>query len=105
MTDVWKAKQDQHLDSELSAEEMRAIDAHLRECPSCSGDALRRMQLERAIRLAGQLYAPSAEFPHKILRQVRRRLMSAVPGSGRLRSSLQPCSSRRRTPHFGLHLS
>ena len=66
--DIWQPKLDQYLDSELSAEEMRGMDAHLRECPSCSGDALRRMQLKRATRLAGQRYTPSAEFRRRIER-------------------------------------
>jgi anti-sigma factor RsiW len=68
--DTWQPKLDQYLDSELSAEEMRGMDAHLRECASCSGDALRRMQLKRATRLAGQRYTPSAEFRRRIERKM-----------------------------------
>ena len=68
--DNWQPKLDLYLDSELSAEEMRGMDAHLRECPSCSGDALRRLQLKRATHLAGQRYTPSAEFRRRIQRQV-----------------------------------
>lgn len=70
MPDDWAPKIDPYLDSELSAEEMRGMDAHLRECASCSGDALRRMQLKRATRLAGQRYTPSAEFRRRIERKV-----------------------------------
>ncbi len=68
--DRWQPKLDQYLDSELSAEEMRGMDAHLRECPSCASDALRRVQLKRATRLAGQRYRPSAEFRRRIEKQV-----------------------------------
>jgi anti-sigma factor RsiW len=68
--DSWQPKLDQYLDSELSAEEMRGMDAHLRECPSCAGDALRRLQLKRATRLAGQRYTPSADFRRRIERTV-----------------------------------
>ena len=68
--DIWQPKLDQYLDSELSAEEMRGMDAHLRECGSCSGDALRRMQLKRATRFAGRRYAPSTEFRRRIERKV-----------------------------------
>ena len=68
--DMWRPKLDQYLDSELSAEQMRGMNAHLRECPSCSGEALRRMQLKRATRLAGQRYTPSAEFRGRIEKQV-----------------------------------
>lgn len=70
MPDVWQPKLDQYLDSELSAEEMRTMDAHMRECPSCSGVALRRMQLKRATRFAGQRYTPTPEFRKRIQRQM-----------------------------------
>jgi anti-sigma factor RsiW len=70
MPDDWAPKIDPYLDSELSAEEMRGMDAHLRECPSCASDALRRLQLKRATRLAGQRYTPSADFRRRIEQQV-----------------------------------
>jgi len=68
--DRWQPKLDQYLDSELSAEEMREMDAHLRECASCASDALHRLQLKRATRRAGQRYAPSADFRRRIEKQV-----------------------------------
>jgi anti-sigma factor RsiW len=68
--DTWQPKLDQYLDSELSAEEMRGMDAHLRECASCASAALGRLQLKRATRLAGQRYIPNAEFRRRIEQQV-----------------------------------
>lgn len=68
--DVWQPKLDQYLDSELSAEEMRGMDAHLRQCSTCASDALRRLQLKRAVRVAGQRYTPGADFRQRIERQV-----------------------------------
>jgi len=68
--DIWQPKLDLYLDSELSAEEMHGMDAHLRECSSCASDALHRLQIKRATRLAGQRYAPSDEFRRRIERQV-----------------------------------
>ena len=68
--DSWRPKLDQYLDSELSAEEMRGMDTHLRECASCASEALRSLQLKRATRLAGQRYTPSANFRRRIERQV-----------------------------------
>ena len=68
--DTWRPKLDQYLDSELSAEEMHGMDAHLRECASCSSEALRRLQLKRTTRLAGHRYAPSADFRHRTERQI-----------------------------------
>lgn len=73
MPDAWQPKIDPYLDSELSADEMRGMDAHLRECPSCASDALRRLQLKRATRLAGQRYAPSAQFRSRIEKQVAKK--------------------------------
>ncbi|MGD0758644.1 MAG: zf-HC2 domain-containing protein [Candidatus Sulfotelmatobacter sp.] len=58
----WKTKLDAYLDGELSEEEMRSFDAHVRGCPSCSADALTRVQMKRAILLAGKRFTPSTEF-------------------------------------------
>jgi anti-sigma factor RsiW len=58
----WKAKLDTYLDGEVPEEEMRTFDAHVRNCPSCSADALARLQMKRAIQAAGRRYTPSAEF-------------------------------------------
>src|SRR2546422_9249055 len=58
----WTAKLDTYLDGELSEEEMRTFDAHVRNCPSCSADALTRVQMKRAIQVAGKRFTPSAEF-------------------------------------------
>jgi anti-sigma factor RsiW len=58
----WKAKLDTYLDGEVPQEEMRTFDAHVRNCPSCSADALSRVQLKRAIQVAGKRFTPSAEF-------------------------------------------
>jgi anti-sigma factor RsiW len=58
----WKAKLDTYLDGEVPEEEMRSFDAHVRSCPSCSADALARVQMKRAIQAAGKRYTPSAEF-------------------------------------------
>jgi len=62
----WKAKLDTYLDGEASQEEMRTFDAHLRSCASCSADALARVQMKRAIQIAGKRFAPSAEFRKKM---------------------------------------
>ena len=62
----WKAELDTYLDGEVPQEEMRTFDAHVRNCPSCSVDALSRVQLKRAIQLAGNRFTPSAEFRKRI---------------------------------------
>ncbi len=66
----WKAKLDTYLDGELPEEEMRTFDAHVRGCPSCSLDAFRRVQRKRVIHVAGQRFAPSADFRKRVQRSV-----------------------------------
>jgi anti-sigma factor RsiW len=58
----WKEKLDTYLDDELPEEEMRTFDAHVRSCPSCSADTLARVQMKRAIQVAGKRFFPSADF-------------------------------------------
>jgi anti-sigma factor RsiW len=66
----WKAKLDTYLDGELPEEEMRSFDAHVRTCPSCSADALARVQMKRTIQAAGKRFTPSAEFRSRMQRSV-----------------------------------
>jgi anti-sigma factor RsiW len=66
----WKEKLDTYLDGELPAEEMRSFDAHVRGCPSCSADALTRVQMKRAIQAAGKRYTPSAEFRKRMQQKI-----------------------------------
>ncbi len=62
----WKTKLDTYLDGELPEQEMRTFDAHVRNCPSCSADALTRVQMKRAIQVAGKRYVPSTDFRRRI---------------------------------------
>jgi anti-sigma factor RsiW len=64
--DSWKATLDTYLDGELSEEETRTFDAHVRSCPSCSADALARVQTKRTIQVAGKRFTPSAEFRKRV---------------------------------------
>jgi anti-sigma factor RsiW len=66
----WKAKLDTYLDGEVPEEEMRTFDAHVRDCPSCSADALGRVQMKRAIQAAGRRYTPSAEFRKRMQQKI-----------------------------------
>ena len=58
----WKTKLDSYLDGELPEQELRTFDAHVRGCSSCSTDALARVQMKRAIQVAGKRFVPSSEF-------------------------------------------
>jgi anti-sigma factor RsiW len=73
-----KTKLDTYLDGELPTEEMRAFDVHVRNCPSCSADALTHLQLKRNIQIAGRRFTPSAEF--------RRRLQQSIAVKPRRRT-------------------
>ena len=66
----WKTQLDSYLDRELPDEEMRAFDAHVRNCATCSADALSRVQLKRAIQSAGKRFTPSAEFRKRMLQNI-----------------------------------
>jgi len=66
----WKTKLDTYLDGEVPEEEMRGFDAHVRSCPSCSADALARVQMKRAIQAAGKRYTPSAEFRKRMQQKI-----------------------------------
>jgi anti-sigma factor RsiW len=71
--DQWSTKLDTYLDGELSADEMRAFDAHVRDCPACAADALARVQMKRMVQNAGKRFVPSAEFRRKMLTKTSRR--------------------------------
>lgn len=66
----WKAKLDTYLDGEVSEDEMRSFDAHVRTCPSCSADALSRVQMKRSIQAAGRRYTASAEFRKRVQQKI-----------------------------------
>ena len=66
----WKERLDIYLDGELPHGEMRTFDAHVRNCSSCSADALSRVQFKRAIHLAGKRFTPSAEFRNRMQQRI-----------------------------------
>jgi anti-sigma factor RsiW len=66
----WKEKLDAYVDGELPDEAMRGFDAHVRSCPSCAADALARVQMKRAIQVAGKRFTPSAEFRRRMQQKV-----------------------------------
>jgi anti-sigma factor RsiW len=66
----WKTKLDTYLDGELSEDEMRSFDAHVRSCPSCSADALSQVQMKRALHAAGNRFTPSAEFRKRVQQSI-----------------------------------
>jgi anti-sigma factor RsiW len=68
-----RAQLDTYLDGELSAEQMLALDAHLKSCPACAAEVLVRVQAKRAVKSAGLRYQPGAALRAKIQTQVAAR--------------------------------
>ncbi|HKM85263.1 MAG TPA: anti-sigma factor [Terriglobales bacterium] len=64
--ELWTRKLDAYLDGELDSGQMQELDRHLRECPGCAADALRRLQWKRVIHAAGQCYAPNSALRERI---------------------------------------
>jgi anti-sigma factor RsiW len=71
--ELWKDKIDAYVDNELSDEDQRAFDQHLASCASCTADVLRRVQMKRAIHVAGQQFTPTPEFRRRLQEQITRR--------------------------------
>jgi anti-sigma factor RsiW len=77
----WKTKLDTYLDGELPEQEMRTFDAHVRNCPSCSADALTRVQMKRTIQSAGGCFTPSIAFRRRVQRSIApKQQRSLLPG-------------------------
>lgn len=68
--DAWRTKIDSYLDTELPAAEAQELEAHLRDCPLCSSEALARSQLKRSIHFAGRAFTPSIELRKRVNRLV-----------------------------------
>ena len=66
----WKAHLDTYVDGELPLNQRRDFETHLRACLSCSGAILSRVQMKRAIQVAGKRYTPSAEFRRRVQRDI-----------------------------------
>jgi anti-sigma factor RsiW len=64
---------DAYVDDGCTPEQIAAIDAHLRTCPSCAAEVLARLQLKRATRTAAAAqFLPSPEFRMRIEKSVRK---------------------------------
>ena len=60
---------------------MRSFDAHVRGCPSCSTDAITRVQMKRTIQGAGRRFTPIAEFRGWVQRSIApKSRRSLLPG-------------------------
>ena len=67
--ETWQDKIDAYVDTELPASEAAQFQEHLRSCPACSAETLARHRLKIETRMAGQRFAPSAEFEARMRRR------------------------------------
>src|ERR1035438_5200497 len=70
--DSWRGKIDAYVDGEIRADELPGLNAHLRECSSCTADLLSRVQLKLAVQTAGKRFTPSSSL--------RERVQKTIPG-------------------------
>jgi len=70
----WIAQLDRYLDGELELAAMQSLDQHLRECPACAAESLRRLQWRRMVQSAGKRFSPDS-----VLRERVRKSMAAKP--------------------------
>jgi len=68
--DAWQGRLDLYLDGELPNADAGTLLAHVRTCPACAAGSVERVQLKRAVQLAGKRFEPRAEFRNKILKSV-----------------------------------
>src|SRR5271165_7498499 len=61
-----RGKLDAYVDGELDPAEARTLGEHLRGCAACAADALERVQMKRAVQMAGKRYAASADLRNRI---------------------------------------
>jgi anti-sigma factor RsiW len=62
----WREKVDPYIDGELSPAEASTMASHLRDCAGCAAEALDRVQMKRAVAMAGKRYEPRTQFREKV---------------------------------------
>src|SRR5437868_2003847 len=70
MSDLWTQKLEPYLDGELSPEEIREVDAHLRSCPACGADVLRHLKMKHGLKAAGRRFTASPELKLRVRQRI-----------------------------------
>ncbi len=68
----WIAQLDAYLDGELESAKMQELDRHLRECPACAAESLRRLQWKRTVQAAGQRYSADSALRARVQKSISR---------------------------------
>lgn len=66
----WIAQLDAYLDGELASGAMQELDRHLRECPACAAESLRRLQWKRIVHTTGQRYTADPALRERVRKSV-----------------------------------
>jgi anti-sigma factor RsiW len=83
----WTTKLDTYLDGELDGQEIALMEAHLRECPSCATESVRRSQWKRAVRFAGQRYVADHALRERVQKQISSKSVGHLPMAWRWRAA------------------
>ena len=67
---TWLAQLDAYLDGELQSGAMQELDRHLRECPECAAESMRRLQWKRSVQSAGRRYTADANLRERVRKSV-----------------------------------
>lgn len=70
--ELWTAKLDAYLDGELEAVDLAELDGHLRECPECAAEGLRRLQWKKNIQSAARRYVADPKLRERIRKNISR---------------------------------
>lgn len=69
--ELWTERMDAYVDGETTEQDSAAVEEHLRTCPECAAEALGRMQLKRATRVAAATrFTPSAELQRSLRKSI-----------------------------------
>jgi anti-sigma factor RsiW len=71
--DELRQKLDAFIDDSLAPDELAPVNEHFQACPSCSAEALSRLQIKRATRTAASRYAPSPAFRLRVEEAIQRK--------------------------------
>ena len=69
--ELWTAQLDAYLDGELDSAEMAKLDSHLRECPACAAEGLRRLQWKKNVQsAAAQRYGADPKLRERLQKNI-----------------------------------
>jgi len=82
--ELWTGQLDAYLDGELDSGELTKLDSHLRECPACAAEGLRRLQWKKTVQAAGQRYVADPKLRERVARALRPRVARTLLSALRL---------------------